>query len=99
MKKKILSIVAEFAVMLSHLACQAGDMGQVFQASDTVSSTAVISETITQDATETTTNDNTYNYPAYPLPYGWTFERICGLVQIDGETIKSTCTDEVQQSI
>ena len=93
MKNRILSILAAFAVLVSFSACQAGDTGQAPPLSEAVVSEATKVEVTTQ-MSEVNEDYDPYDYPVYQLPEGWTFEKICGLVEIDGVSLPFPCTIE-----
>lgn len=97
MKKKLLSIFAALAVAVGMSACQTGETGQGSQSIEAVSSTTLASEST--QTSETTTSYNPYDYPAYPLPEGWTFEKICNLFEIDGVPLSLKFTDKDFENI
>ena len=62
----------------------------------------VSAETKLQTTTAVVKNkeENTsVDYPAYPLPDGWTFEKICALVEIDGTSLIFPCTVEELENL
>ena len=84
MKKKFLSILAAFAVLVSFSACQAGNTEQTPPLSE-----AVISETTEVEVTTQTEKD----YSDYEeFPEGWSAERVLNMVSIDGHQLSFPCT-------
>lgn len=84
MKKKFLSILAAFAVLVSFSACQAGDTGQMSPLSE-----AVVSETTEVEVTTQTEKD----YSDYEeFPEGWSAERVLNMISIDGHQLSFPCT-------
>lgn len=49
---------------------------------------------VTNKTTDKTTDYDLFNYPVYPVPDGWSFEKICSLIEINGAPLKFPCTLE-----
>ncbi len=98
MKHRILSIFVAIVVTLSLSACQNGDTEQTATLSDSsvseTGSEVTTNVDVETQASETTENYDPYDHPVYPLPEGWSFEKICGLVEIDGVSLPFPCTIE-----
>lgn len=81
MKRKFLSILAAFAVLVSFSACRAKDTGQAPPLSE-----VVVSETTTVEET-TVSLANVEKSGEVLLPDGWTMDELRNIIIINGQTL------------
>lgn len=94
MKKKLLTLFAAFAVMLSLTACQSNDTGQETQTSEAAQSTVTASETT--QAAETTAPESSEELPIeteFEIT-DWTMEEFLSDVEINGVKVSLPCSYE-----
>ena len=83
--KRILSLFIAIVVTFSLSGCQSQSSNELIDS---------VGSDITTKTLEADEDYDPYNHPAYPLPDGWTFEKICGLIKIDGAPLTFPCTTE-----
>ncbi len=96
MKKKFLSILAAFAVLVSFSACQAGNTGQTPPLSEAVVSEATVALETAVSSEETTAPEN-LEEPKIETEYeitDWTMEGLLSDVEINGVKLSLPCSYE-----
>ncbi|MGN1135667.1 MAG: hypothetical protein ACI4SF_05550 [Oscillospiraceae bacterium] len=96
MKKRLLSLLATFAVVLSLSACKSSETTQETQTSETAESTAMVSETAqTAETTAPESSDVIYETLAEGQERDWKIEDVLkNDLEIDGIPISIPCTVE-----
>lgn len=87
MRNRFLSVLAACAVLFGMAGCQFGELEELPEAADGTVGTTGIDEATLPAETETSAEADSAaddGNPVYPLPEGWTFEKVCNLFEIDG---------------
>ena len=82
MKRKILIVIAAFAVALSMAGCQSEPTTELID--------SVVSETTTQVEVATQSEKDYSDYEEFPE--GWSAERVLNMISIDGHQLSFPCT-------